>query len=208
MAETIALNVAYMLYVGSGFIKTVVRLRIGMIFVSIAYIVWASLAGIWSGVAWNVAFGGVHAYQLYRLWSRHRSISLTHRERELHKRLFPDISVVAFFTLWSIGTARQAMVGEVLIKEQTEQDTIMLVVSGEVVVERGGSLVATLGPDSMIGERSYLTGDLAHATVAVSSEAVIHEWNQQKMTAMVELCPDAHDSLLRFVGVDLATKLH
>ena len=144
LAETIALNVAYSMYVASGFIRTVFRLRIGMICVSVAFVIWASLAGVWSGVAWNVAFGGVHAYQLFKLWKRHRSISLTDDERAIHRRLFAELTLVDFFTLWSIGNGRRAPAGELLIAEQSEQHTIILIVSGDVVVERHGRLVATV----------------------------------------------------------------
>ncbi len=208
LLETIAINFAYALYVGSGFVKTILRLRIGLVGVSMAFVFWAAMSGVWPAVFWNLAFGGVHGYQLFRLWTQHRSISLNQDERALHKRLFPDLSLVDFFTLWSIGTARAVPTGEVLIRERTVQQTLILIVSGVVTVERSGEFVATLGSDAMVGERSYLTGDLANATVSASSDSIIHEWNQQKMAVLTGLCPDAHDSLLRYIGLDLATKLN
>ncbi len=208
MIETITLNLAYLLYVGSALIKTVVRLRIGMIVVSVAFIIWGILGGVWSAVIWNLAFGSVHAYQLYQLWAKHRAINLSVEERALHRRLFPDISLVDFFTLWSVGNGATAERGDVLIREQTKQESIMLIVEGELLVEREGQFVAELAKDAMIGERSYLTGDPANATVTVKSDrAVLHEWNHQKMSALAGLCPEAHDSILRYVGIDLATKL-
>lgn len=207
LEETIALNVAYGLYVASGFVKTFVRMRIFMIVVSVAYIVWAILADIWFGVAWNVAFGAVHAYQLAKLWMQQRSISLTDEQADIHKRLFSDLQTIDFFTLWSVGTSRVVEPGTTLISDGCVQRTVMLIIDGTVAVDRQGEQVATLGADSVIGERSYLTGELANATVQAVTSVTLHEWNQEKMKAMAQLCPAAHESMNRHIGLELANKL-
>ena len=207
MAETIALNIAYMFYVASGLTKTLLKLRVAMIFVSVTFITWGLIAGIWTAVFWNVAFGAVHGYKLIELWLQHRSIRLSDSQADLHERLFSDLDVVDFYTLWSIGTSRVVEPGEVLIHEGQVQKTVMLIIDGEVTIEQGGTTVASLQPDSVIGERSYLTGDLANATVRVAIETTIHEWDQEKMKSLQGLCPNAHDSMTRHIGLDLANKL-
>lgn len=207
LAETIALNIAYMFYVASGLTKTLLKLRVAMIFVSVTFITWGLIAGIWTAVFWNVAFGAVHGYKLIELWLQHRSIRLSDSQADLHERLFSDLDVVDFYTLWSIGTSRVVEPGEVLIHEGQVQKTVMLIIDGEVTIEQGGTTVASLQPDSVIGERSYLTGDLANATVRVAIETTIHEWDQEKMKALQGLCPNAHDSMTRHIGLDLANKL-
>jgi hypothetical protein len=207
LVEAIALNIAYMFYVSSGFTKSLLRLRIAMIFATVAFITWGLLSSTWTAVFWNVAFGAVHGYKLIELWIQHRSIQLSDSQTELRARLFSDLSTIDFYTLWSVGTSRAAEPGEVLIEEGQVQKTVMLIIDGEVAIEQGGAQVATLQADSVVGERSYLTGHRANATVRAATEATIHEWDQEKMKALQGLCPAAHDSMNRHIGLDLANKL-
>lgn len=143
MAESLLINLAYALYVASGFVRTVARLRAALLVVSATFITWGLVAPNYPTVLWNLAFGSVHALQLYRQWR----------------------------------------------------------------VERDGAVVAELGPDSIIGERSYLTGDEANATVRAATPVELHVWDQSKVAALDTLCPAAHDSLLRHISFVLASKL-
>lgn len=207
MAEIIVFNLAYVLYVASGFVKTMLRLRIALILVSFAYIVWGLVGGHPSAVLWNIAFGSLHGYQLFKLWVERRRVTLTPEESAIHQRLFGDLGLTDFFTLWSVGEARTYEPGTRLIEQDNVQRSVMLIVDGEVRVERDGTPLAVLGPDDLIGERSYITGDRASASVVTSTETMLHQWDQRKMAALVELCPAAHESMVKYIGIDLAKKL-
>ncbi|MEM7273849.1 MAG: cyclic nucleotide-binding domain-containing protein [Actinomycetota bacterium] len=207
MAETIVINIAYALYVASGFIKTLFRLRIALIGVSIAFVIWGVVSEVWAAVPWNIAFGAVHAYELFRMWREERAITLTEVEAGIHQRLFPDLDLMEFFTMWSVGTSRPLTVGTELITENKPQRTLALIVEGELEVTRAEEYLATLRPDHLVGERRYLPGEPANATVRAVGEATVHEWDQKKMAALVDLCPPAHKSMTRLIGADLARKL-
>ncbi len=207
MEEAIALNIAYAVYVASGFAKTFIRLRLAMIAASLAFIAWGLIAGTWSAIVWNVAFGAVHVYNLVKLWMRRRSIDLTTGQAEIHQRLFSDLDLVDFYTLWSIGSSTTVAPGSKLIVDGSVQETVMLIISGKVSVLQDGTEVSRLGPDSVVGERSYLTGERANATVIAVDEVTIHTWDQEKMKALSGLCPPAHESMTRHIGRELASKL-
>lgn len=207
MAETIIFNVAYSLFVASGFIKTMLKLRIALIGVALVYIVWGFAADNRSAVLWNISFAAVHSYQLVKLWNQRRSIELTAQERDIHNRLFSDLDLIDFYTLWSMGDVRSVSAGETLIGQGDIQDTLMLIVSGTVVVERDGQHLAELGKDALLGERSYMTGEVASATVRAGTEVEIHEWDQRRMKALVDLSTPAHESMVRYISADLARKL-
>lgn len=209
--EAIAINIAYALYVGSALAKTEIKLRVMLVIVSIAFMIWALIAGQTSALIWNLLFGGSHLSQLIRRWQQHRAIEIADDAELVHQRLFRDLSRLDFFGLWSVGASRRVMPGEPLIVEGSKQDTIALLLSGEVLVERatpdGPMEIARLGVDSLLGERSFVTGQPASASVTAVSETVIHEWSQDKMAALRELCPAAHGAIVRLIGVDLAAKL-
>ncbi|MEM9652079.1 MAG: cyclic nucleotide-binding domain-containing protein [Actinomycetota bacterium] len=207
MAETVIFNIAYALFVATGFVKTILRLRLALIGVAIAYIIWGVVAQNTSAIIWNVAFASVHSYQVFRLWAQRRSIQLTETQSNIHDRLFPDLDLIDFYTLWSIGNERTLKPDAVLIQQGEVQDTLMLIVAGAVVVERDDELLAELGPDDLLGERSYMTGEVASATVRATSEVELHEWDQRRMKALVDLSNPAHESMVRYISADLARKL-
>ena len=207
MAETIIFNVAYALFVASGFVKTMLKLRIALVGVAVVYILWGFIADNPSAVLWNLAFAAVHTYQLIKLWNQRRSIQLTEQETDIHRRLFPDLDLIDFYTLWSMGDVKTLPAGETLIDQDEVQDTLMLIVSGTVSVERDGDHLADLGQDNLLGERSYMTGEVASATVRASSEVEIHVWDQRRMKALVDLSTPAHESMVRYISADLARKL-
>lgn len=207
MAETIAVNVAYAIYVASGLVKTEWRLRATLVVVSIAFIIWGLIAGVWSAVGWNFLFGSTHAYTLIRLWMRNRSIQISTEAAAVHERVFSSLNRFDFFTLWSVGTTREFVGGDVLIDLGDRVEAISLLISGEVSVTREGKRLADLTTDSLLGERSYVTGQPASATVTAINEVTVHEWNQEKIGALVDICPNAHAAIVAHIGVDLAAKL-
>jgi len=207
MAETIAVNVAYALYVASGFMKTELRLRISLVVVSIAFIVWAVIAGSWSPVVWNVLFGVTHAVHVYRMWQANRAIALSEEAEEVHARLFPELSRLDFHALWSVGATHGFDPGDELILEGAEDHSLSLVLRGQVSVVRNSEVLATLGPDALLGERSFVTGHPASADVVALSGGALHCWNMLKVQALGDLYPTAHAALIAHIGVDLAVKL-
>lgn len=207
MAETIAVNVAYALYVSSGFVKTEWRLRMAMVVVSVAFIVWAVIAQLWSPVAWNVAFGLTHSFHLHRMWQANRAIQLSDEAEEVHARLFRRLSRLDFHALWSIGSTNEFDPGEVLIRQGAADHNLLIVLRGQVSVARDGESLATLGPDALLGERAFVTGDPASAEVTALSGGAVHSWNMLKVQALGDLYPTAHAALVAQIGVDLAVKL-
>lgn len=207
VAETVIFNIAYALFVASSLVRTLLRLRLALIGVAVAYIVWGIVAGNLSAILWNTAFAAIHAYQVFKLWAQRRSIELTDTERNVHERLFPDLDTIDFYTMWSIGNQRTLQPGATLIAQGQVQDTLMLIVAGSVVVERDGAVLAELGPDDLLGERSYMTGETASATVRAVAEVELHEWDQRRMKALGDLSTAAHDAMARFISTDLAKKL-
>jgi len=207
LAETIALNVAYALYVASGLVKTEWRLRVALVVVSIAFIIWGLVAGLYSPIVWNVLFGLTHCWHLYRMWQANRAISLTEDAEHVRERLFKELPRLDFFALWSIGTTNEFDPGEVLITQGATDHQLSLILRGQISVDRGGEQLATLGPDALLGERAFVTGQPASADVSALSGGAIHSWNREKMQALANLYPAAHAALVAHVGVDLAAKL-
>lgn len=203
----IAVNVAYALYVSAGFVKTVYRLRVAFVAVSIAFIIWAVLAQNWSALLWNVAFGAVHLNQIRLLEATRRSVQLTADERAIGDRLFPELEMVPFFNLWSLGVPRSFQPEEVLLEEGAEHDVLMLILDGEVVVEQDGIVINSSGPNQFLGEIGYLLQEPASATVRADGPVSVRIWHHDQLDAMQQYNRPAYDALMLLVGRELARKV-
>ena len=66
-------------------------------------------------------------------------------------------------------------VGGVLIEEGTRPDRLLVLVDGEVTIERDGTPVARVDtPGAVFGEMSVVLGDPATATVRAATEVRVH----------------------------------
>ena len=72
------------------------------------------------------------------------------------------------------GARREPLrAGDIVIGEGEPAETCFVLVSGEATVQRHGSVVATLGPGSLIGEVALLTGEPRTATVSMVSDGEV-----------------------------------
>lgn len=203
----LALNIAYVLYVASTLFRTVVKLRVMMIATSVAFIVYGVFLGSMSVIVWNVLFGAMHAGQLFILWRKHRAIDISPEEEAIWHERFVSLSRLDFYTLWSVGERRFEAADTVVIDEGQKQESLALILTGDLEVRRCGEVLAKLAPGALIGERSFVTDQPASATVRTINEVELHLWSHEKIHALEMLCPAAHQAMAELIGQDLARKL-
>ena len=65
----------------------------------------------------------------------------------------------------------------------------LVVVDGELEVERDGHIVATLGPGELVGEAALLTGRPRNATVRASAGSTVYALNRREFASMMRTSP-------------------
>jgi CRP-like cAMP-binding protein len=97
---------------------------------------------------------------------------------------------------------RELDVGDVLIREGQQQESLFVVASGTFAVSRGGSPVATIeDPGAVLGETAMLLGTTHGATVTATSTAVVHV-----VSDVEEFIADDNERLLEIARI-LARRL-
>lgn len=85
--------------------------------------------------------------------------------------------------------------GQVLIAEGLTNHHLYLVVDGLLTVERGDEAVATVGPDSLVGEMTALGATRASATVRVAAPTTVAIISHRALGALALDRPMVADAL-------------
>lgn len=205
-ASFVAINIAYFFYVGATIPKRIVPLRIMLIIASVVFIVYGLIADNRSVIVWNLLFGFPQLYQLLREIRAQKSVELTSEEEAVRAARFGAMSSRDFLTFWNIGEERTTEAG-LLITQHEQNEQLVLIVSGNATVSIDGQHVADRGPGNLLGEASFVTGEPATATVAMSGGALIRVWPYDKLDALTRAQPDVSASLLSTFARELSLKI-
>lgn len=89
----------------------------------------------------------------------------------------------------SLSTVLALPAGDVLMEEGAFGNEAMLVLDGDLVIERDGDVVAMVGPGSVVGEAALLLNEPRNATVTAASDVVVAAMSRREFSSILELCP-------------------
>jgi CRP-like cAMP-binding protein len=90
---------------------------------------------------------------------------------------------------------RRVKAGKVLIKQGQWGHEMLLVLDGELEVQRDGEVLAVQGPGEVAGEVAVLTGNRRNATVVARSDAVLGVIEYSQVHALIGANPVLADRL-------------
>lgn len=203
--STIIINVAYVSLFASTFTRTIPRLRMFLVGAAICFIVFGSIVGNWSMVAWNVLTGILNSRQLILHARRRRALVLSAEDESSRKRWFGDLDAFDFASLWSMGEDVDVK-DERIVEAGHQHASTSLILDGVIEVQRGGTTV-TLGAGALIGEMSLVSGAPATADVDAVGPVRLRQWSDQRLHTLDTLNPRAGRAFHRFVEKDLTIKV-
>jgi thioredoxin reductase (NADPH) len=112
-------------------------------------------------------------------------------------RLFPTLADAQLARIAAHGRRRQVVRGEVLVEAGQKAVPFFVVVSGELEVADGETLIVTHRPGQFSGEASTLTGRRTMARVSVSEPGEVIELTREQLLALVQTDADLSEILMR-----------
>ena len=203
-----ALNAAYAAYVVSPVFKDMLRLRFMALIVTVLFMTYGFISGIYSIVWWNIAFGAMHLFQIALLLRERIGVSLSKEDDQLRQKLFPTLDPVEFNALWSLGTERTFAPKEVIVEADAPVEDVYIILQGAANVDLGEGRISRLRPHSLIGEMSLLRCGPACATVRSSGPTIVRSFKHEALLALGETRPLVKDAALILIGRQLAEKIH
>lgn len=89
----------------------------------------------------------------------------------------------------SISTPVEIPAGRVVMREGAHGSEALLVVRGELLVERDGEAVAVIGPGAIVGELALLRNGPRNATVTAASDVLVLTLTRREFATVLERCP-------------------
>lgn len=205
MADVI-LNLAYVALLAAAFTTTIGRLRVLLIVGACCFIIFGIATGIWSMIGWNVAIGGIHAFRMVRDQRQRSSVVLTAEECRMRDQLAPSTTDFDFHLIWAMGT-EVLYNNRRIIRAGDCPPMVALISDGEVEIrDPSGSALATLGPGSLIGEMSFVSGERSSADVHAIGIVTAREWDQRKLRALEQTHPPSARAFQQLISRDLIEK--
>ena len=110
--------------------------------------------------------------------------------------------------LFMISRRERFQPGEKLFSEGEAANAFFLVCKGEVDVVKRDSLLATLGPGSLVGEMSLLTAEQRSAAAVVRSEATVLRVAWKDFEELLNQSPQAAYKLMFSIARVMALRIH
>jgi hypothetical protein len=202
-------NFAFVLTTIAYTVKDIVWLRTLSILSSLTWITYlfTRTEVLWISVFWNCVFISVNAVRIVLLYRESRSIRLSPEERSLRDTLFPQLSLVDFARLVSAGRWVRLEPGTVIIEQGKPVRDVLLVCEGAAAVEIDGAPVRHTSGLEFLGEVSFLTHDVASATVRAAVPMRAIAWPHDALRTLLRESLAIRFALRSVMSGDLARKL-
>ncbi len=200
---------ANVIYIFSYLVRDILWLRI-LIVVAISFVIpfyYYQPVPLMVPVYWNILFAGINIVQIGFLLVERRPVTLSAQEQKLYEQVFRRLTPREVYKLFKIAQWKKLPAGEILVRQDTNLDSLMLINKGVASVQIKGQEAAKLDEGHFVGEMSYLTGAMTSASVIAASELEYVEWPTTSLETFLRKYPDLRIALNAIIGVDLAGKL-
>lgn len=201
----IFLNGAYVAFVGSAYTRTLAWIRVLLIVGSGCLIVYGTFEEIWPMVGWNALIIASHLVRILGERRAQNAVRLTPEEGVLRDALFPSLPDYDFNLLWSMGR-EVSFEDEVMIAEGTHPGTVAVLLDGIVAISSNGKTKRGLGPGSLLGEMSFVSGQAAAVDVMARGKVLVHQWDQRQLTSLDQAHPPSAKAFRELISRDLTSK--
>jgi len=207
----ILFNTANIIFLAAFMAKKIFWLRLltitGMM-VSIPYYLYFHEAPMWNNIFWVCTYALINLVMLFIIYLESRPISLSDLEQKIYDMTFKSLEPRVFKKLIDHGSLEELQPEVNLVTRDSELDSLMYVVEGEVevVLKHGEHLIIPTG--GFIGEQSYITGERTSADVKTGKEAAkIIRWNSEALRKYLAGKEVLKDNLDLIFTADLIHKL-
>jgi hypothetical protein len=202
-------HVSYLLIAISYYLTNMYWLRLTAVVGLSLEIVYFQFSGgaLHTGIAWDVVFIAINAYQIYWLVAEHRSLKAMEDAHLLCQGVFAGFTNSQLARLVKAGAWRTFEAGAKITSEGQPVSELVLLCRGQAAVETHGHVVAHLRGGAFVGEMAFVSGNPASATVTVEHTSRAFVFDMAKLRKLIDNDDLAAAAMHRVIGRDLADKL-
>ena len=205
----ILIHIAYILLLGSFLVPDILWLRLLNIVASAAMIGYFGTRSIPDGAAvcWNFLFIAVNVVHVHKLLRERRPVLLENDEDLLYRLTFQAFDKRTFQRLLVFANWSRMENGDTLVEQGESLERFIVLVAGKVSVQVDDNEVARLGPGSLVGEMSFMTGATTSASVTALEETRYVVWPTEILKSFLAREPTVQSAMQQLIGSELVEKL-
>ena len=203
-------HLTFALIAFSYLVRDILLLRILSIVASAAgifYNFFVAAEPLWLVINWNLVFVGVNVAQIIASLYDKRKIAFSEEQQELYETVFQQFSPIEFLKIMRIAQKHQAEPNQLLATAGQQLDSLMLIVSGEALVENQDKELNRLKDGQFIGEMGFWFDQDATASVKVLNPTQYLSWKKSELKKLLERNPNLKFAMQTIIGRDLSKKL-
>ena len=105
-------------------------------------------------------------------------------------------NVAELEVLSRLSTRIDVKEGSVLMREGAFGNEVLLLVKGQLLIERDGELIASVAPGAVVGERAVILNEPRGATVRVEKDSTILAMTRSEFNTLLAECPSIARNVL------------
>jgi Cyclic nucleotide-binding domain len=202
-------HLSYIILSISYLLTNMLWLRITAIIAMLLEIVYFSFSGgsMAAGIAWDTVFVVINVVMLWLLLRKRFMLDQTNPDHQFLGRLLTGLDPVQIGQILRIGTWRSLAEGEEILHFGEQVTDVALVISGYAEAVTPKDQRRAIGPGTMIGEMSFVTGDTAIASVTAKASLKVLSLPQQHLKALMAKDPQIASVMYRLVGRVIAERM-
>ena len=202
-------HVSYLIIAISYWLTSIYWLRVTAVIGLALEMVYFRMSGgaLHAGIAWDVVFILINAYQIWRLIADRRALASLAEVQMLRQGALAGFDGVQLAGVLRTGTWQNFEPGTRLTEEGRPVTDLVLICDGQASVEAGGEEIANLHGGNFVGEMAFLSGNPASATVTVVRPTRAFVFDMGKLEALAKENDSAVGHLHKAIGRDLVKKL-
>jgi CRP-like cAMP-binding protein len=204
------IHIANAIYLCSYLVKDILWLRVLTVIAGLVLLVYYATflpMPLWAAIAWNVLFTVINLRHIQLLLRERRVVRLRPDELRLYQLAFRRLTEHDFAKLLTIGQWREVGAGECLVKRGEPLHQIIVLASGRVRVEADGKTLAELRAGCLVGEMSFVTGQVPRADVVAVEPTRTVSWQDEVLRKLLDTSAELRAAVQQVIGEDLIAKL-
>jgi CRP-like cAMP-binding protein len=171
------------------------------------YFYCASTPPLWVGIAWAAVFVAINLIQIALLTRERLKVQMSEPENLLHRGLFPEMTPMDFRRFLKAGHWREVAKDSLLTTEGKPVPDLLFITRGNARVARNGGAPMSLGPGTILGEKSFLCGGNASATIIAETALTVFAVNKLSLRALLQHDHRVASAIFSTMGRDMSAKL-
>ena len=130
---------------------------------------------------WMVVFIIINLVQIIQIINERRNRFIDPKINDIYKTVFGNLTSYEFLNFWKTGTIKKIDKGNCIITKGEKLKSVLLLLSGNVIIKNKEKVLSKLFRGSFMGEMSFISNQETSADVISSDNVIYIEWSKEDL---------------------------